>query len=68
MCAWHGGTPVHMWHAGDAQPKRPAPAGGGGGSGQGNAWLVSKSLPMDVRLLAAGAASAGALYYYSQHR
>ena len=32
---------------------------------QGNAWLLSKALPVDVRLLAAGAASIGALYYYS---
>lgn len=32
---------------------------------QGNAWLLSKSLPVDVRLLAAGAASIGAIYYYN---
>ncbi len=32
---------------------------------QGNAWLISKSLPVDVRLLAAGAASIGALYFYT---
>lgn len=32
---------------------------------QGNAWLLSKAVPVDVRLLAGGAASLGALYYYS---
>lgn len=32
---------------------------------QGNAWLLSKALPVDVRLLAAGAATLGGLYYYS---
>ena len=32
---------------------------------QGNAWLLSRSVPVDVRLLAAGTASLGALYYYS---
>ena len=35
---------------------------------QGNAWLISKSLPVDVRLLAAGAATAGALYYFYDSR
>ncbi len=50
--------------------RRAASGSGIGGTAagrppQGNAWLLSKSLPVDVRLLAAGAASLGALYYYS---
>jgi hypothetical protein len=59
---------LHAWRAGDSQPKRPAAGGVSSGPGQGNAWLLSKSLPVDVRLLAAGAASAGALYYYFNFR
>lgn len=35
---------------------------------QGNAWLISKSLPVDVRLLVAGAATVGALYYFYDSR
>lgn len=35
---------------------------------QGNAWLISKALPVDVRLLAAGAASIGALYFYNSRQ
>ncbi len=50
--------------------KRAASGSGIGSSAagkppQGNAWLLSRALPVDVRLLAAGAASVGALYYYS---
>lgn len=40
-------------------------AGASGKPPQGNAWLLSKSVPVDVRWLAAGAASMGALYFYS---
>ena len=58
-------------HAAGGSAVKGAASGSGIGSSaaskppQGNAWLLSKALPVDVRLLAAGAASIGALYYYS---
>lgn len=56
--------------AGPSAVKQAASGSGIGSSAagkppQGNAWLLSRSVPVDVRLLAAGAASLGALYYYS---
>jgi hypothetical protein len=56
------------YFTGSASPSKVAGAGGdhnGSKPRQGNAWLLSKTVPVDVRLLGAGAVSVGALYYYS---
>ncbi len=55
---------------GDSAVRHAASGSGIGGMAtgkpsQGNAWLLSKSLPVDVRLLAAGAATLGGLYFFS---
>ncbi|KAI3424210.1 hypothetical protein D9Q98_009566 [Chlorella vulgaris] len=49
--------------SGAGQQGAGAASAGGGGSGGNNGWLLHPSLPVDVRLLGAGVAGAGALLY-----